>query len=103
MRAIALLLAAAAITAALAQGAGAEETIRLAQTSTVTNCMMACNSQVANCQTTCVVPTPPTAPPSPSSSSAPALNAAGSTNCLMSCSSLQLTCQTNCARQSPSQ
>ena len=29
---------------------------RVAQTSTVTNCMMACNSQAASCQTTCLVP-----------------------------------------------
>jgi len=103
MRAMALLTAAAAITAALAQGAGAEEKIRLAQTSTVTNCMMTCNSQAANCQTTCVIPTPATAPPSPSSATPPNLNATAGTTCLLNCNALQLSCQSNCARQSPSQ
>jgi hypothetical protein len=29
-------------------------------TSTVTNCMMSCNSQVANCKTGCFIPTTPT-------------------------------------------
>ena len=95
MRAIVLLSAVAAITAGLAQDAGAEEKIRLAQTSAATNCMMTCNSQAATCQTTCVVPTPSTAPPSPSSATPPALNAGGSTVCLMNCSTIQLTCQTN--------
>ena len=28
-------------------------------TSTVTNCMMLCNSQLANCQTACLIPPPP--------------------------------------------
>ena len=32
-------------------------------TSTVTNCMMSCNSQVSNCQTGCVIPAPPTTTP----------------------------------------
>jgi hypothetical protein len=31
-------------------------------TSTVTNCMMLCNSQVANCQAGCFVPAPPVPP-----------------------------------------
>jgi hypothetical protein len=56
MRSFAILLAAAAINAAVAQGVLAEGRIRLAQTSTVTNCMMTCNAQAANCQTGCVVP-----------------------------------------------
>ena len=29
-------------------------------TSTVTNCMMSCNSQAANCQTSCLIPAAPT-------------------------------------------
>jgi hypothetical protein len=45
MRSIAFILAVAVISAALAEGAGAQERIRLAQSSTVTNCMMNCNSQ----------------------------------------------------------
>ncbi len=103
MRGIAFLLAAAAINAALAQSAGAEERIRLAQTSTVTNCMMSCNAQSANCQTTCLVPALPVPPPSTSSAPAPLSNATGSTTCLLNCSSTQLACQNNCARLSPSQ
>jgi len=37
-------------SAALAQGAGAQEKIRLAQSSSVTNCMMNCNSQMLFCR-----------------------------------------------------
>jgi hypothetical protein len=48
MRRIASILAVMVIAAALAPGAEAGEKIRLAQSSTVTNCMMTCNSQVAN-------------------------------------------------------
>jgi hypothetical protein len=57
MRSIASILAVMVIAAALAPGAEAGEKIRLAQSSTVTNCMMTCNSQVANCRTACFVPT----------------------------------------------
>jgi hypothetical protein len=94
---------AAAINAAVAQGAMAqgatvEGRIRLAQTSTVTNCMMTCNAQAANCQTGCVVPgTPPTASATTTS------NATAGTTCLLTCTSTQIACQTTCARQSPSQ
>jgi hypothetical protein len=60
MRSLAILLAAAAINAAAGRDALAEGKIRLAQTSTVTNCMMTCNAQAANCRSGCVVPgTPP--------------------------------------------
>jgi hypothetical protein len=69
-------------------------------TSTVTNCMMLCNSQSANCQTTCFVPLPPIPPPSPISSPAPIFNATASGACLVGCTSTQLACQTNCARLS---
>jgi hypothetical protein len=51
-------------------------------TSTVTNCMMLCNSQAANCQTACLIP--------------PAQMTA-STACRMGCTSSQLACQTNCS------
>jgi hypothetical protein len=66
-------------------------------TSTTTNCMMSCNSQAANCRTTCVLPAPPTPPPSPSSSQAPNLNATPSMACLVGCNSTQLACQSGCA------
>jgi hypothetical protein len=101
MRSIAFILAVAVISAALAEGARAQESIRLAQSSTVTNCMMNCNSQVANCRTTCVVPVGPTS--STSGSQTPILNSTGNTTCLLNCSSVHLTCQSNCALQSPSQ
>ena len=72
MRSIAFIWAVAVISAALAQGASAQEKIRLAQSSTVTNCMMNCNAQVTNCRTTCLVPvTPPAASPASSSSPPP--------------------------------
>ena len=43
MRSIAFIWVVALIIAALAQGASAQEKIQLAQSSTVTNCMMNCN------------------------------------------------------------
>ena len=79
------------------QQALADGKIRLAQTSTLTNCMMACNSQAAVCQTTCIVPgTPPTGAATTTS------NANASTSCQLNCSTQQVSCQTVCARNSPS-
>jgi hypothetical protein len=72
--------------------------IKLAQSSTVTNCMMTCNASAASCQSSCVVPgTPPTGAATATS------NATSSTACLMGCTTSQLNCQTSCARTSPSQ
>jgi hypothetical protein len=68
-------------------------------TSTVTNCMMSCNSQSANCKTACVIPTPPQSAAN-SSYVAPQLNSTASGACLAGCSSSQLACQTSCARLS---
>jgi hypothetical protein len=70
-------------------------------TSTVTNCMMSCNAQAANCQTSCFVPAPTVPPPTPISSPAPIFNATVSPACTTGCSATQLACQTNCARLSP--
>src|ERR1700761_3516375 len=69
-------------------------------TSTVTNCMMSCNSQSANCQTRCVLPTPRVPPPSPGFSPAPILNDTANGACLSGCTSTQLACQSSCARLS---
>ena len=70
---------------------------RVAQTSTVTNCMMACNSQAASCQTTCLVPgTLPTGAATTGS------NANKSTSCQLNCTTQQINCQTLCAQTSPS-
>jgi hypothetical protein len=77
-----------------AQAAGQ---IRIAQTSTVTNCMMACNSQAATCQTTCLVPGTV-----PIGAATTGSNANQSTVCQLSCTTQQVTCQTTCARTSPS-
>jgi hypothetical protein len=65
-------------------------------TSTTTNCMMTCNSQVANCRTACVLP----AVSSATSGGTP--NATGNTSCLLTCSTSHLACQTVCAQVSPS-
>jgi hypothetical protein len=97
MRAFAIILAAPAI---LACGTS------LAQTSTVTNCMMSCNSQAANCQTRCFIPNVPGPPPSLSApGSAPAIglifNADANATCRMGCTSTQLSCQNGCALSSP--
>ena len=77
--------------------AGAAGKIRLAQTSTVTNCMMTCNSQAAACQTTCLVPgTPPTGAATATG------NANVSTSCQLNCTTQQIACHTTCAQNSPS-
>jgi hypothetical protein len=102
MRSFALLVAVAAINAAAVHGAAAEAKMRLAQTSTVTNCMMTCNAQAATCQSGCLVPVAPTTRPT-SSGPTPAPNPSADTTCLMTCTSTQIACQTNCGRQSPSQ
>ena len=78
--------------------AAAWRKIRIAQTSTVTNCMMACNSQAASCQTTCLVPgTPPT------NAATATGNANQSTSCQLNCTTQQVNSQTTCASTSPSQ
>ena len=96
MRCLAVLFAIVAVVG-FATEASAGEKIRLAQTSTVTNCMMTCNSQAATCQTACVVPG--TAPTNAATTTS---NATASASCQINCSTQQLTCQTTCARPSPS-
>ena len=98
MRGLAILLAVAAINAVAPSVFAAEAKIRLAQTSTATNCMMTCNAQAASCRTGCIVPGT-----LPSAAATTTSNATASTNCLLTCTTTQLACQTNCARQSPSQ
>ena len=123
MRSVVILVAAATIYSG-AHDPLADGKIRLAQavttaptvtpppapstpvTSTVTNCMMSCNSQAANCYPGCLVPTPPaTAPQSPGrlgTSNAVTLNATVNTACSLGCASTLLACHTICARSSPS-
>jgi hypothetical protein len=93
---LAVLFAVVAV-AGFAGDASAGGKIRLAQTSTVTSCMMACNSQAANCQTTCIVPG--TAPTNAATTTS---NATSTASCQISCSTQQISCQTTCARTSPS-
>lgn len=97
MRGAVILLAVLSAALGFASESFAANKIRLAQSSTVTNCMMTCNSQAAACQTTCLVPgTPPTGAATTGS------NANTSTACQLNCSTTQITCQTTCARTSPS-
>jgi hypothetical protein len=58
MRCCAVLLVVVAV-AGFASAASADEKIRLAQSSTTTNCMMTCNAQAATCQAACFVPPAP--------------------------------------------
>ena len=95
MRAIVVLTA--ALAAAVSVKHAGPASIRLAQTSTVTNCMMTCNSQAATCQTTCLVPT------TGSTTTAATGNATLNTACQATCTTQQISCQTTCARTSPSQ
>ncbi len=100
MRGFAFLLAAAAVCAA-ANGALADDKIRLAQTGAAVACMMLCNSQSANCQTTCLIPTAP--PLGTTTTTTGTTNPTVSTACQLNCTSTQIACQTTCSRQSPSQ
>jgi hypothetical protein len=95
---IARLLFAAGLAIAPGHSAGqAAGKIRVAQTSIVTNCMMACNSQAAACQTTCLIPgTTPTGAATIGS------NATQSTACQLNCTTQQINCQALCGRASPS-
>jgi hypothetical protein len=95
---IARLLFAAGLAIALCRSTAlAAGRIRVAQTSIVTNCMMACNSQAASCQTTCLIPgTTPTGAATTGS------NATQSTACQLNCTTQQINCQALCGRTSPS-
>jgi hypothetical protein len=100
MRGWTTLLAALAI-AGFAASAAAQEKIRLAQSSVTTTCMMTCNSQYANCQSSCLA-TGTQAQSSPSGGILGA-NVNANQSCLASCTNIQLQCQITCARASPSQ
>ena len=93
MRALVMLLAVMTV-GGFATEARAGGSIRLAQTSTTTNCMLNCNSALANCQSSCVLP---------AATATATSNASASSSCLLACTNTQLTCQTLCARVSPSQ
>jgi hypothetical protein len=85
----------------------ADGKIRLAQSSTATNCMMACNATAASCQTSCLLPGNqftqlPTGAVT-TNNVTPQTNATANTICLSACTTSQLTCQTGCSRLSPSQ
>ncbi len=83
-------------------GAASAAKLRLAQTSTVTNCMMTCNSQAAACQTACLVPGAAPTGAAPTGAATTTSNANVSTSCELSCSTQQVSCQTICAQNSPS-
>jgi hypothetical protein len=87
--------------AVLAGGALAAGKIRLAQTSTVTNCMMTCNSTFASCESTCFFPSQEFNTVVQGTFSRGAI--VGSGSCISLCTNQQLICQTNCARASPLQ
>ncbi|HEX4040829.1 MAG TPA: hypothetical protein VHY10_03940 [Xanthobacteraceae bacterium] len=99
MRRLAVLLGMSGIVALIAiiPGAASAANLRLAQTSTVTNCMMACNSTAALCQTTCLVPGS-----APTGAATTTSNANLNTSCQLGCSTQQISCQTTCAQNSPS-
>jgi len=92
-------LLAQAATATTQQASPVTSGLSTPVTSTVTNCMLSCSSQAANCRTGCFIPAPP-APPAVSGFPSPILNATVSGARTSSCTSVQLTCQTNCARLS---
>jgi len=94
---VAMLALASICSVGAAAADAADGKLRLAQSFTVTNCMMVCNAQAATCQASCVVPgTPPTGAATATG------NANVSTACQLNCSTQQVACQTVCARTSPS-
>jgi len=76
----------------------AGKALRLAQTSTLTTCMMNCNSQAASCRIQCVMPNAPLTTGANATG-----NVSASTVCQLACSTQQVSCQTTCAQNSPSQ
>jgi hypothetical protein len=99
MRASIVLLALLA-TSGFATDASAAAKIRLAQSSSLTNCMVACNSQYASCQSSCVSNG---AVSTFSNSGVGAGNIVAGGSCTSACTNVQLSCQTSCARIPPSQ
>jgi hypothetical protein len=99
MRGLTILFFAALSIVGFAASSSAHEKIRLAQNSAATTCMMTCNSQYANCQSSCL------ATGSQQQSSPSGLNTSANINanqaCLASCTNQQLQCQIVCARSSP--
>lgn len=97
----------AAIIVGLGGGASAAEKIRLAQTSVTTTCMMTCNAQYANCQSSCLATgtqynfgTQQESNPTNTTTSGATVNA--NQTCISSCTNQQLSCQLVCAQSSPS-
>src|SRR5262249_35789822 len=74
--------------------------IRLAQTSTVTNCMVSCNNAYASCQTTCVQPAQAQSTLNQGTFSRGNVVSQGS--CVSLCTSQQLLCSQTCSRSFPS-
>ena len=100
MRGLTILFFAAVSIVGFVAIASAHEKIRLAQSSVATTCMMTCNSQYANCQSSCLA-TGVQQQSSPSGLRTTDFNA--NQTCLASCTNQQLQCQIVCARSSPSQ
>jgi len=99
MRGLTILFFLALSIVGFAASSFAHEKIRLAQSSPTITCMMTCNSQYANCQSSCL------ATGTQLQSSALGLrNSDPNANqvCLASCTNQQLQCQIVCARSSPS-
>jgi hypothetical protein len=83
-----------------ASGALAAGKIRLAQTSTVTNCMVSCNNAYLVCQTSCVQPAQAQSTLNQGTFSRG--NVVSNGSCISLCTSQQLLCSQTCARMSPS-
>jgi hypothetical protein len=98
-RVVCLLLTTSIIGAT--DGALAAGKIRLAQTSTVTNCMMNCKSAQALCQSTCAS-SPQAALTLFNQLGVSPGNVIASQSCISSCTNIQLSCQIKCAQASPS-
>jgi hypothetical protein len=86
----------AAIVVGLGGSASAAGKIRLAQSSVTTTCMMTCNGQYANCQSSCL------ATGAQQQSTIAGANVNPNQTCIASCTNQQLQCQIICARSSPS-
>src|SRR5262249_24548860 len=82
-----------------AGGALAAGEIRLAQTSTVTNCIGGCNNAYANCQTSCLQPAQ--AQSQLIQGSVTRGNVVSNGSCVSLCTSQPLLCSQTCSRSFP--
>jgi hypothetical protein len=74
--------------------ASARQIIKLAQSSTKTNCMNTCNNQFVNCQSSCIAG----GTTNQGGVTTATTNVSPSATCISACTNQQLSCQVICSR-----